>query len=129
MIVSYTSNCFVGRNAEITDGMGHMWTLAIEEQFYILWPLVVIAVLGVAAARHGGRALAAILLAGIVVSVASRFLLWESSAIWSRVYFRTDARMASILPACFFPVACTEGWLRPRPPPGGAACAATGPPS
>src|SRR3546814_9071204 len=73
--------------------MGHMWTLAIEEQFYILWPLAVIAVLGLAAARHGGRALAGLLLAGIVVSVASRFLLWESSEIWSRVYFRTDARM------------------------------------
>src|SRR3546814_17693733 len=30
MIVSYTSNWFFGRNAEITDGMGHMWTLALE---------------------------------------------------------------------------------------------------
>src|SRR3546814_13987002 len=92
--------------------MGHMWTLAIEEQFYILWPLAVIAVLGLAAARHGGRALAGLLLAGIVVSVASRFLLWESSEIWSRVYFRTDARMDLILLGCLLAVACHGGWLR-----------------
>src|SRR3546814_11767183 len=90
--------------------MGHMWTLAIEEQFYILWPLAVIAVLGLAAAWHGGRALAGLLLAGIVVSVASRFLLWESSELWSRVYFRTDARMDLILPGCLLAVACHEGW-------------------
>src|SRR3546814_734816 len=126
MIVSYTSNWFFGRNAEITDGMGHMWTLAIEEQFYILWPLAVIAVLGLAAARHGGRALAGLLLAGIVVSVASRFLLWESSEIWSRVYFHTDARMDLILLGCLLAVACHEGWLRARPRPWLAAGAAAG---
>jgi peptidoglycan/LPS O-acetylase OafA/YrhL len=48
------------------SAIGHTWSLAIEEQFYVLWPLVVIL-----AARWGRRA---VLVASIVGAEAS--LLW-----------------------------------------------------
>lgn len=33
---------FVSKNVIYTSGMGPFWTLAVESQFYILWPLVLI---------------------------------------------------------------------------------------
>src|SRR3546814_17341497 len=77
MIVSYTSNWFFGRNAEITDGMGNMWNIAIEEQFYILWQLAVVAILGIDAARPGGRALAGHCWAATAGTVRARMCLCE----------------------------------------------------
>src|SRR4051812_16643182 len=38
----------------------HLWSLAIEEQFYLFWPLIAVAVLTVAPRRHKASALAGI---------------------------------------------------------------------
>ena len=39
---TYTSNLFfVFNGRETPDIVGHLWTLAIEEQFYLVWPLVI----------------------------------------------------------------------------------------
>jgi peptidoglycan/LPS O-acetylase OafA/YrhL len=39
---TYTGNLFfVFNGRETPDIVGHLWTLAIEEQFYLVWPLVI----------------------------------------------------------------------------------------
>jgi peptidoglycan/LPS O-acetylase OafA/YrhL len=39
---TYTGNLFfVFNGRETPDIIGHLWTLAIEEQFYLVWPLVI----------------------------------------------------------------------------------------
>jgi peptidoglycan/LPS O-acetylase OafA/YrhL len=70
----------------------HMWSLAVEEQFYLLWPLVVALVL-----RFGSRrALGALCLAGIVGS-ALAMAVWFDPVDPSRVYYGTDTRAHLLL--------------------------------
>jgi peptidoglycan/LPS O-acetylase OafA/YrhL len=38
--LTYTQNIFVGRHPTVHDPLLHTWSLAQEEQFYALWPLV-----------------------------------------------------------------------------------------
>ena len=72
----------------------HMWTLAIEEQFYLVWPLVVFAVLRVS--RGSLRALAAVCGVGVVVSVAVMTITYGPGDPL-RAYYGTDARAHTIL--------------------------------
>lgn len=37
--VTYLSNVYFIRLGGLTDATGHLWTLAVEEQFYLAWPL------------------------------------------------------------------------------------------
>ena len=79
----------------------HMWSLAIEEQFYILWPLVVFAV--VKLSRGSRRVLAGVCLGGIVVSTVLLSVLFEP-ADPSRAYYGTDSRVHSLLIGCLLAV-------------------------
>jgi peptidoglycan/LPS O-acetylase OafA/YrhL len=76
----------------------HLWSLAIEEQFYLLWPLIVLAL-----ASRGGRRLLGL----VAVALAAASAVWmgvlaerlgfpESMDI-GRVYFGTDTHAMGLL--------------------------------
>lgn len=72
----------------------HTWSLAIEEQFYVLWPLLVSGLH--VRARASRRALAALTLGLAIGSALLMLALWGDDQT-SRVYFGTDTRAAAIL--------------------------------
>jgi peptidoglycan/LPS O-acetylase OafA/YrhL len=81
----------------VPSPLQHLWSLAIEEQFYLLWPLVVVGVLAVA--RASRRVLVIVTVAGIVLSQMAMAWLYEE-ADPSRAYYGTEARAHTILVGC-----------------------------
>lgn len=71
----------------------HMWTLAVEEQFYVVWPLTLFLVALVASPRLRLPLVAALALSGVLVSTWRLHSLWFGSETVDRAYMGTDSRM------------------------------------
>ncbi len=72
----------------------HMWSLAIEEQYYLVWPLIVLACLRIG--RGSTRILAAVCVLGAAASVFAMQLRYQPGDP-SGAYYATDARAHSLL--------------------------------
>ena len=72
----------------------HLWSLAVEEQFYLLWPAVCLFLLVRVGRRHRRAALVA---GGAAVSAALMALLYRSGADPTRVYVGTDTHGFGLL--------------------------------
>src|SRR5205823_1996833 len=73
----------------------HFWTLAVEEQFYLAWPLLLAAALVVLRARRRGSSVVRRRLAGLVVMGLVASLAWSIHLTASNpnaAYFSTGAR-------------------------------------
>ena len=70
----------------------HLWSIAVEEQFYLVWPLLVAALV-----RFGRRPARAVAVAATLISIASLLLMTTLAADPSRVYMGTDTRAFSLL--------------------------------
>jgi peptidoglycan/LPS O-acetylase OafA/YrhL len=78
------------------DPVLHYWSLSIEEQFYFVWPLVLIGLTGVRRRASRGDAIVRGFVALLVVASA----LWAiqlSSGNVNRAYYGTDARAYQLL--------------------------------
>ncbi len=75
----------------------HVWSLAIEEQFYLLWPIVVAACLGLG--RGSRRVLTITCSAGILASLIVMVVVYDERNP-SRAYYGTDARVHALLIGC-----------------------------
>jgi peptidoglycan/LPS O-acetylase OafA/YrhL len=81
--------------------LDHLWSLAIEEQFYIVWPLVVFALLFIGTRLRPERGRALLAIATVLFAAASTWTivhLYDPHAINNtRAYEGTDARAAALL--------------------------------
>lgn len=85
------------------EGLGVLWSLSVEEHFYLLWPVAFIAI---ARGRLGLRS---------VVAVLAVILLWRGVRVavlghdeWT-IYTSTDTRLDSLLYGCLLALLARRG--------------------
>ena len=86
----------------------HVWSLSIEQQFYVVWPLLAVAVL------RSGRGRGRLLATTVALAAASTALLAVLARDdVSRAYFGSGARMSSILVGAALAIVVDRGdaWL------------------
>ncbi len=92
--------------------LGHTWSLAIEEQFYFVWPPSLVLLTRVV--RRRGWILAMVAVGGVLVP-AYRILLMSRGASLLHLYVGLDARADSLLIGCA--VGLLIGWKMLTPSP------------
>lgn len=108
------------RNVSYFDALGdpspltHFWSLAIEEQFYLIWPLLLMGVWKLGGKNKHVRRGTLVL---TIVSAVAMTALYDPSVDPSRVYYGTDTRVFSLLLGAwlaFIPTSSMRlGWLAP----------------
>ena len=73
--------------------LSHLWSISVEEQFYVLWPLTI--------RGKPPRSIAMVALAMIAISVGARTICWLTSApaplVWTNTLTRLDPFAGGIL--------------------------------
>ncbi|WP_243372513.1 acyltransferase [Geotalea sp. SG265] len=86
-------------------GIGLMWSISIEEQFYIIWPFILRSL------AHSRRKILIFAMCGLVFSVLMRLLLYSRTAhpmIWALTVTRLDPIMLGIILALW----CSDNYLK-----------------
>jgi peptidoglycan/LPS O-acetylase OafA/YrhL len=97
--LTYSGNWVAVATGGVYDPLGHTWSLAVEEQFYLVWPLVFLAVRCLPARWQTGVLVAA------VAGTALLPLALENAGMWLHTYYGSDTRAMPLL------VGCLLAWL------------------
>lgn len=101
-IVLYVTNWVRAYQGPETWFLGHFWSLAVEEQFYFLWPLALFAATKLGMSR---RTMFWITVSLIVLSVVWKIVLLAGGAVPRRIFFGSDTRGDGILVGCALAIA------------------------
>ncbi|MDQ2931263.1 MAG: acyltransferase, partial [Gemmatimonadota bacterium] len=98
-------NAFLGHP---TTSVAHAWSLAVEEQFYLLWPLACLALM------KRSRLLAMTTVGGVVLAVVAwrSWLTLGAHASHSYVYNAFDTRCDALAIGCFVALAADRSWFQ-----------------
>ena len=100
----YVANWVRASGGNLGD-LGHTWSLAIEEQFYVVWPLLFVVL-----ARRPAWLLR-LAVGGAVLSAVIRtmIVIGGDQAAMDRVYFGSDTRADAILAGCILGLVIAGG--------------------
>lgn len=103
--IFYSSNWwFIFHKLSYFDSFGspspikNLWSLAIEEQFYLIWPILLM--LGLHLVKKQSK-LAIFIFSGALCSAVLMGILYEPGADPSRIYYGTDTRSFELLIGCW----------------------------
>ncbi|MEY2570868.1 MAG: hypothetical protein QOE63_1218 [Acidimicrobiaceae bacterium] len=97
------------RDTFTTHILSHTWSLAIEEQFYLLWPFVLVWLIK---RRHGLDGALVAASAGAVGLTAWRVALYRRGASLPHISYGLDTRAAALMMGAAIGLAAVTGRLR-----------------
>lgn len=104
----YSSNWVHIMDVQRPGIFAHTWSLSIEEQFYLIWPLALIWLLRRTSSR---LSLLRWIVLGIFLSEMTRIALTATYTEWLRMYCGTDTRADALLIGCAISVVLSSGLL------------------
>jgi peptidoglycan/LPS O-acetylase OafA/YrhL len=105
-VLCYVANWVRALNLFPLGTLAHAWSLSIEEQFYLLFPLILLFLLR----RKIGRSwLFTGLLAAVVLLSVHRVLLWAGPTSEERIFNGSDTRFDELLTGCAAAVGLESG--------------------
>ena len=107
-VVFYQANWVWGFDLFDLGPLEHTWSLSVEEQFYLLWPVILVVLLRRVRQRHRVLALVGL---GVLTSAAWRVQVWRSAESWERPYAGLDTRADALLMGSGLALIATAGLL------------------
>jgi len=108
-VVLYVEN-FVHMVPTLTHTLGHTWSLSVEEQFYIAFPVLLILV----CRTMPDRRLPVLLGTSAALFLCIRVAAWQSGASFERVYYGTDTNAGLLLVGAAASAWCRGSRAAPR---------------
>ena len=98
----YVANYYNAFNGHPPGPFSHLWSLAVEEQFYLLWPVLLVVV-----SRRGTKAIAAFLASAIGFVLIWRTIVYLNTESVAYIYNAFDTRFDCLAVGCLLAV-CVE---------------------
>lgn len=95
--ITYTINWFSASNPGFDSNLNHAWSLSIEEQFYIIWSIVLWKAF---AEKRTPRQILFVTLGFIAALCISRAVRAATGTEWRMLYYSTDTRIDALLIGC-----------------------------